>query len=282
MEQGKPMEQHFSEKWGSSLYLHHCGFERCAPSHSFGPAVRDHYLVHCILSGKGVYEVNGKRYALSAGQGFLIVPGVVTTYTADGEEPWYYCWAGFQGSDAPGLLRACGADGEQPVMLFRDKEKVEHCIDALCQSNAMERNPFFTVAKLYEFLSLLYKGEKRQGTAGETIFLAASEFMTKNYSYPLSIVDLAAHVGVDRSHLFRIFKRECGVSPQQYLLGLRLEKAAELLRDTELTVTEVMYSCGFNDLPNFSRQFHKHFGLSPSRKRSGEDGGIVEILSENP
>lgn len=72
------------------LYLAYCGIEYCYPSHSFGPAIREQYLLHYILDGKGIFKVNNKTYNLTKGQGFLINPNELTYYEADKYEPWKY------------------------------------------------------------------------------------------------------------------------------------------------------------------------------------------------
>ena len=63
-----------------------CGYAQCSSRHYFGPAARPNYLIHYILSGKGVYQVGEKRYELQAGQGFLIEPEVLTFYQADNDD----------------------------------------------------------------------------------------------------------------------------------------------------------------------------------------------------
>jgi hypothetical protein len=87
------------------LTLYHCGHEQCAPSHSFGPAIRPHYLFHYVLGGRGQYCVNGQTYHLTKGNGFLINPGVSTVYTADEHDPWEYCWIGFDGYGVKTILQ---------------------------------------------------------------------------------------------------------------------------------------------------------------------------------
>jgi hypothetical protein len=84
------------------LGLYQFGREDCAPAHSFGPAIRNHFLFHYILSGKGTLmwqDGKGKENIthLKAGQGFLISPGQITTYVADDRIPWEYCWLEFDG-----------------------------------------------------------------------------------------------------------------------------------------------------------------------------------------
>ena len=97
------------------LYLCFCGMSECEPNHSFGPAVRPNYIVHYILSGKGIYQVGEHRYELQQGQGFLIEPEMVTFYKADEEEPWSYLWVGFAGEQAKSHLEDLGLNTNQLI-----------------------------------------------------------------------------------------------------------------------------------------------------------------------
>lgn len=88
----------------SFLTLYFCGSEHCTPGHSYGPAVRPHYLLHVILQGHGRYQYKGETYALQAGDAFLISPAEVTYYQADEVHPWSYAWVGFDGQAVPEIL----------------------------------------------------------------------------------------------------------------------------------------------------------------------------------
>ena len=92
-----------------------CGYEDCEKGHSYGPAVRDSYLIHCVVGGRGEFCC-GKRYELTKGKCFLICPGEVTFYRADGKDPWRYVWAAFRGETAGRLLRGAGLDGKSPIL----------------------------------------------------------------------------------------------------------------------------------------------------------------------
>ena len=88
-------ERHFSD-----LYLCFCGLAKCEPNHSFGPGIRDNYIIHYITKGKGKYYVNNACYELSQGQGFLVEPHLQVFYQADKDDPWQYLWIGFNGTKA--------------------------------------------------------------------------------------------------------------------------------------------------------------------------------------
>lgn len=77
---------------GGSVTVYYCGYEKCEGGHFWGPAVRNQYLLHYIISGKGTYTVGEETYTLHANECFLIRPGERTYYIADREDPWEYMW----------------------------------------------------------------------------------------------------------------------------------------------------------------------------------------------
>ena len=90
-------------RYSDPLILYFTGYEKCDPSHSFGPAIRTHYLIHYVVKGSGRFHENGRVHSLHAGDLFLILPGQITYYEADRETPWEYCWVGFDGYEAASI-----------------------------------------------------------------------------------------------------------------------------------------------------------------------------------
>lgn len=256
----------FNNSCSSVVSLYQVGSENCLPGHSFGPAVRDHYLIHCVLDGEGVFSIGDRHYALKKGQGFLISPGVLTIYKADHNNPWRYVWVGFNGSDASNICTQCGIGLENPVFQFSDEYGMEKCIHELGESYRSNNNGFLTVSRLYEFFSLICPVNAPPGKNVRLIDLAL-DYINKNYSYGLTVSQIANHLGISRSHLFRVFKENTGMSVQSYLLSYRMERAESMLKNTDRSVKEIMYSCGFQDSPNFSRQFRNAYGLPPGAYR---------------
>ncbi len=77
------------------LCMYQFGYEQCDPGHSFGPATRNHYLFHYVLSGTGTLMADNAKgetqtYSVKSGQGFMIFPGQINTYIADEQLPWKY------------------------------------------------------------------------------------------------------------------------------------------------------------------------------------------------
>ncbi len=249
----------FQPETGSALTLNHCGLETRATLHGYGPAIRDNYLLHCVLSGRGYFETGGVRYSVNSGEAFLIRPGEVTFYIADKTDPWSYGWVGFSGSEAADVPEMLGGG---PILRFTDLSAMEKCVRRLMQYHTQETNPFVRQSELYRFFSffeLAQKAKPRRSPAE-----VAQAFLQQNHAYSVTVEQAATYAGVSRSHLFRLFQQAYGVSPQEYLCRLRLQHAAQLLAEGA-SVAEAAYSSGFSDLPHFSRRFRQEYGTAPSR-----------------
>ena len=143
------------------LLIFQYGWEECKPLHSFGPAIRNHYLFHLILSGHGVLRSAGpdgadREYELSAGNGFLICPGQVNTYWADEKDPWTYAWVEFDGLQALKRLEQAGLDMAHPVYRFRSPlahRPVRQEMESIVRSK--DASPLFLLGHLYLLLDAL-------------------------------------------------------------------------------------------------------------------------------
>ena len=83
------------ERRTASLYVQNTGCQQCSPSYGWGPGVRNHFLLHHVMSGKGVFISRDTRYDLRAGDTFLAYPDTTIHYCADARDPWEYVWVGF-------------------------------------------------------------------------------------------------------------------------------------------------------------------------------------------
>ena len=98
------------------------------------------------------------------------------------------------------------------------------------------------------------------------------EYISSNYSYPITVEDIASYVGLSRSHLFRSFEAVLGTSPKEYLTDFRIKQACYLLEHSSLSVTVIANSIGFDNGLYFSKTFHKIKGMSPKEYRNAKKG----------
>ena len=94
---------------------------------------------------------------------------------------------------------------------------------------------------------------------------SAISFISHNYSGPIDVGDISSNVGISRSHLYRVFMKHMGTSPNDYLTRFRIARACELLRQSSLPVGAIAASAGYDDQLYFSRVFKKIMGVSPTR-----------------
>lgn len=99
-------------------------------------------------------------------------------------------------------------------------------------------------------------------------FSSMAAFIHDNVAELPSVAQLAARWGYSRSHFCRLFARQLGMSPQEYIIHARTSLARELLDGTDLAVTQIAAQAGYPDLFRFSKQFKRTIGVSPSRYRA--------------
>lgn len=95
--------------------------------------------------------------------------------------------------------------------------------------------------------------------------LLAKEYLDDHYDQKLDINKISQIAALSEYHFFRTFKQAFGISPHKYLVQKRLQKASELLKTHNYTITEVAYLIGFPDIHSFSKSFKKEFGMPPTR-----------------
>ena len=251
-----------------SINIYYCGHEQCPPGHSFGPAIRPHYLIHFILNGKGCYEARGKKHYLKQGDAFLICPGESTFYKADEQTPWEYAWVAAGGTELETLLEMSGMDRHNLICKGRPNddacERNKRILTLVDLFLANHNNEPELLSSFYGvFARLATKENKEQLTPASFYCKEACTYIHNNYSYPIKINEIANYIGIDRTYLYKIFMKEKKISPQDYLIQYRLQIATNMLHDKNLTITEIAYSCGFKDVQSFSRQFKRDKGTSP-------------------
>ncbi|OZB92813.1 AraC family transcriptional regulator [Paenibacillus sp. XY044] len=257
----------------TDLRLHFFGMEECLPSHSWGPGLRDAYILHYVHSGTGTFTTGGTTYRLGAGQGFLIVPDMLVQYTADESDPWTYTWIGFQGVLAKTILQRAHLNASHPVYEAGLDGGFPRFYGQLRTAMEGPGGDVLSQGILYGLLGELIRDCRSSGetprptTSKEAYVRKAVGYIESSYSQRISIQDIARSVGLDRTYLSGLFKDQFGVSLQAFLLEYRMKRAAVLLHNLELSVSDVSRSVGYTDPFLFSKMFKKTIGSSPRAYR---------------
>lgn len=263
---------HFSDNMNpSDIFLFYSGMSQCPPGHIWGPAIRDHFVIHYILSGQGTFQLDNRQYNLKKDDGFLISPGVFSTYWASEDDPWTYIWIGFHGVNAKNFLSLANLTDKNPIFHFKRGRQIENILLETIRFNKdySHSTSFRIQALLYQLFAELVENarpsqQQMPHAPKETHIRKSLTFIQSNYMEDITIEKIAAHVNLHRSYFSKLFKEHMGISPSVYLSNYRLTRAARILINTDFTITEIANMSGFNDVISFTRAFKSVYHHTPS------------------
>ncbi|MCD8021145.1 MAG: AraC family transcriptional regulator [Clostridiales bacterium] len=261
------------------LSLYQFGREQCNPSHSYGPAARNRYLFHYILSGTGTLMADDAKghtqtYQIRSGQGFMIFPEQINTYIADRNLPWEYIWVEFDGLRAKEIVEFAGLSKDHPIYKARSQEMKTVMVNELIYMNEHRGEPpFHLVGHLYLFMDAFTRSSasmrvSKSSKLQDFYIHEALAFIEQYFQNNISVEDIANTCGLNRSYFGKIFREAMGRSPQEFLMKYRMTKAAELLKLTDLSIADVGSAVGYPNQLHFSRAFKNVYGISPREWRN--------------
>ncbi len=247
--------------------IHHC-----EPWWRWSPPPLPDYDLWCVLEGEGEIRLSGQTYGLRPGICFILPPGAAPAATQDPHHRLQVFYAHFEPLDtvgamippesmwlpSPGVVlqektyfdaqaRRCAAYGEQEGELLARRQ---------------------TVLLVEQMLLHLWEESSRPTVSplDRRLREIASEIRSRpgdNWSVAVQ----AEHACLSRSQYTRRFGLLFGHSPTAFVIRCRLERASQLLSETDMTVREVSEVLGYTDLFFFSRQFKRRFGVPPGTMR---------------
>lgn len=225
-----------------------------------------HYLY--VRNGRGMAECGGRRYQMCAGRLFAFPPGTEHAFEA-GEDGLELLEAKFRISDTA----AFHALNMLPVCRDITRDVYGSRFEAIT-ADAEETDDFsrkLTAARLFEVLTMLRRETGREnageeeGPAGAERFADVTSFVRKAPGQEITLEMLASLAHMERSYFCRTFRRTMGVSPMRYVRAVRIESAKNLLRHSDMDVTQVAAAAGFSSVQHFSASFRESEGISPLR-----------------
>ena len=276
----------FQDERFVDLNLYQYGWERTEPLHAYGPHKRDHYLFHFVISGKGTLYSNDTAYRVDHGHGFLILPDQTTTYVADEEDPWEYTWIEFDGLRVSESISLAGLSAAQPVYTPQNHEAGRLLQEQMMYIvNHPQDSPVRQIGQGFLFLDQLVQSSAArrlpsQRRLRDFYMKEALSFIEQNYQRDISIEEIAAFCGLNRSYFGKVFRDSMGESPQAFLLHYRMARAAQMLKETTLPIGTISTMVSYANQLHFSRAFKSVYGMAPRTYRQAhfirteeKDGG---------
>ena len=248
---------------GSEPNVYHCDIDKnLRPGATFGPIVRDIYLFECNTGGYGTVIINGKKFPLAPRMCYILLPGDTVTQISDtkqAREGIYFTASGTRIGEA--LARA-GITSENPFAPPEIFDKIVAEATKIYQSlddNSLGAK-YRRTACIYEILAALT--DKKPITDKAHWVNRVIAIFETDYPMKITVADVAARLGFERTYFSVMFKEQTGVSPHAYLTSLRISRAQRLLAESGYSVSDAAEAVGL-DPRNFSRLFKKETGEYP-------------------
>lgn len=231
---------------------------------------QDYQLIY-IAKGKGHFMINGEYRDISEGNVVLYRPGDTQIYNYKLEDQPDVYWVHFSGSSPDKILEECGLNDKYKSAIFHRREYTM-IMDKIIQEFQQKESDYLSMCHLYvkQLLLLIKRGNNSNAISENKKSREIRELLEtfqEDYQNPLSIDEYAKQKNISVCWLIRSFKQQVGVTPQTYIIDLKIERAKELLLTSEYTVNEISEIIGYDDSLYFSRLFKKRVGISPTQYR---------------
>lgn len=251
--------------------VYQIGYEACKPDHRFGPCIRDFYVFHFVVSGKGFFKVRNRTFPLQKGDAFLVPAGMIFEYYADPADPYEYYWVGFNSVNAEEIMQNIGfLAGDNYVWHADDFEAMKALMVELCDyDERFKQNYLCILGKFYALLGYLAKNNPifEGSNATSSLMNKLVLFVENNYADDISVEEMAEYVNLHRSNVYRLFKNVYNTSPQKFLVDYRIDRALYLLKNSQMSIKEIAYATGFSTPSYFCKMFKKKHFKTPQEAR---------------
>lgn len=280
------------KEWG--LFLTVAGYARIRPSIDYPP--REHpsgyfftwekgrilqeYQINYITEGAGILETSTDQFPVGSGSILILRPGMWHRYKPDAATGWNEHYVGFNGEFGARLFQEGFFQNKKPVLYVGFQERLLKLFFEIIQIVKEEKTSHqqMCAANTILMLSTILSVTKNQEFAGKSIehtIQKACLHFRENLKSNLNMEDLANHFNVGYSYFRQMFRKYTGISPTQYHLSLRIQKAKDLLVSTEMSLKEIAIELGFETYFYFSRVFKDKTGKSPMEFRKEHQRMLV-------
>lgn len=244
------------------------------------------YEITYVMSGKGWFSTNGKRYEVEAGDLYINIPGENHAGGADEQDPFRYFYFGFlfhpprssdhyEKMESPFMhIQKMMEINEMP--LKKDRLGIEHpFLSALKEfRNVSQYSQIMTQTYMNQLIVLMYRNffsewdssdyyAQEKGGTKEIVYNAIS-YIDHHILQLKDMTEVSQALGYSYSYLSHLFTEETGISLRNFYSRKRLEKTIELMRSRKYSITEIASAMQYQSIHSFSRAFRKAVGLSPT------------------
>lgn len=242
------------------------GTSYCDGSYRICRSASDVTCVEYIISGCGVVHCDSKTVYPREGDMYILPKNTSHTYYSDSQNPWVKIWFNAYGDLAPQLLTAYSLNR---LILFEscDGSAYIRRIHELCKNAELSAYEIQTkcAAEFFGLIQFLSKNTVFTDSQSDADII--KDYIDRNAAGVISVGELAALISKSVSQTIRIFKKTFGITPYEYLLEQKLDRAKLMLKGSNMSVKDISAAISFSDEHYFSGLFRKKTGLSPCEYR---------------
>lgn len=232
----------------------------------------DRYLLFYTVSGQGHMLYNGKEYTLVPNTIAIINCNAPHQYENLSKEPWNFYWFHYNGSAADIYYKLYNEKGLYFHEILPTGQEAEYIYKITSCSGTYDLKKDLKVSQWISDLMTLCTVSRRQKTqqkssAATQKLTAAISYMSEHLTEKISVSDISQSVFLSQYHFLRLFKKEIGVTPYEYLIHLRINRAKELLISTDICLDEIAAQSGFSDSKNLIYNFKRIANSTPNEYR---------------
>lgn len=233
-----------------------------------------------VARGKGTFESkHSGRVQVHEGMMLLLFPGHWHRYMPDDESGWKEYWISFDGRQPLTLMEQGLLSPKNPVLDLGLQETIIRLYTEVLDLIETEKLGYKEViaSLTYQILAQANAIQKQRQFGSKQVADAiqrAQVYLIENLCEPVNFEDLADHLGVGYSWFRHHFRNYTGLSPGQYFIQLKLNKAKKLLAETSFSMQEIAETSGFQSQYYFSRLFKKKVDMTPTEWRQYSRGEL--------
>ncbi|MHB0946796.1 MAG: AraC family transcriptional regulator [Sedimentisphaerales bacterium] len=247
------------------------GYEKCAPDYQINRNSYPYYVIKYTISGRGTFTIHSKTHQLKAGVLSGFSPRDAHNYQSNSDSPLEHIFIIFTGAKACQLLKQSSIASKNAIEVANPSETL-YLLKAIMRMG-IEKPPFSQqICRSYLRILLLRQAANIDLSTTDfsqsiETYRRCKKYIDDNFTTISSPADVADNCAVNMRYMARLFQRYGRITPHDYIMRLKLNKAATLLLTSGLSINEIGYSLGFNDPYHFSRVFKKFHGLAPHHYR---------------
>lgn len=260
---------HFDGDRNPPVFIDRIGITNPDPDYSVYRRVNNVIVIEYVISGKGYLEIDGVIEAVSEGDVYLIMPDVSCKYYADKHQPFKKIWVNVFSDMLASVI--CKLNLDKKSVYHNSSCQIENILYAMLKKAEQERDKPSVHLELsvyvYEILTKLSIAENLYLVNSRIAQEACFKLNSRLYSN-VKIKEIADELFVSENHLIEEYKKVYGKTPLQDLNGKRIEIIKNLLKDTDMSISDISRKLHFNNEHYFSTFFKNHTGFTPTKYRN--------------